>query len=417
MSYAIQLDGAQANIVIKTASFSNDTGVQAFQIPSKNFIHYIRDEQYAVVGRPNVGLSLPTAELKVIADTPQRVMTLMQADAIKVTVTIAPAFNGQDAKNQLTHNYLVTNIDIDLKGSGVITTFYMVADLTSFTRDAVIKAYGSSDDPISSVKAIYEATSGYIQIATDTKAGKQVDESFDTDDKQGWIQPNIPTFQFVANVIRHSNISGGDLLMGAINNDKLKLVSYNECIARDKSNADAYIYAITPSEPINPSGANLAASSVTLESSMGVYSYLLGVKSVPQVKILANKTNTREDANELTKPTGAKDPQDFFTTTRVIAPRFDCGNTHEKYWDAQLANEKKLSRIYRHIAYVTIDGLLLDGSVNLLDTVYVDLRGVDTDQKTDSAVLQGNFVVLGISRYLSQKSASNRIALGRDSHS
>lgn len=422
----VNLGAVSLDITITTYKINNGTETETgneYKVTSPNFIHYIRDEQFAVIGKPTIGVSIPTAELKIKIGTPQSAVSLLQADRTKISVVVSL---GTDT-TPLTSNYIVSNYDINLQGVQTEITFYLIADLGDFINKSLQKAYpADGGEQITSIKAIYEAMkdfAGVIDIETDTEAKEnEIKETFDTDDKQVWLQFNTPTYQFIANVLKHCNPKNQDLILGAINHNKLKLVSYNSVISKDKKDIKNLIYASLPENErsqFHKDNRVFTPASVTLESSMGVYDYMLGIETIPQVKILQNKTTMFDKITSLFKKQDTKKgkpPNEAFESGRIVATKFDCGNTHENYWNAQLANEKKLSKIYRNIIYVTIDNILLDSRINVLDTAYMNLKGLNSSEKESSAVLDGNFVVLGISRYISQSVISNRIALGRDTY-
>lgn len=412
---SINIQGFKAEITIRTASLS--VGLAKYYISSQNFIHYIRDEQYAMVGKPRIGLSLPTGELKVALDTPQSALKLLRADAVKVDIKTESTFG-----KELTLTYDVTNYDFEIKGAGVIATLYMIADLGDLINKTAQQAYGDESNPVSSIKAVYDAVSNIrIDLDADTNATQKVDEFFATEDKQVWIQANSTYLEFIANTIKHCNVKD-DLILCAINQKKLKLISYNEAMKKTQDKVEAYIYLATPKGQgsINKDAVQLLASSVNLESAMGVYSYLTGVKEIPQIKILENKQNIFDKILSYLPSAKKNDPSEDsnpLATERIVAPLIDCGNTHENYWGAQFANERKLAKIYRNIVYITVDGVVIDDSLNILDTAHVDLRGLSQNDKESLPFLDGNFIVLGISRYVSHSIVSNRIALGRESYS
>lgn len=417
---SFKVQGCEAIIKIETETTGAEP--QAFQIGAPNFIHYIRDEQYALVGKPTVGISIPTGELKVSFPTPQIALSLLRADKTKVSVELSQGIETDKKEVAVKSDYIVTNFDLDIKANLVEVTLYMLADLGDFINKASIKAYcENGKEPITAIKAIYDsAKDAGIEIVSDEDAqDKEIKETFETNDKQVWIQGNTPTYSFIANTIKHCNPTEPDLILVAINHDKLKIVSYNATINKEKNKAKAYIYISVPENEsdINEKGTTIIASSVNIESSLGIYNYLLGVESIPQVRMTANKETIFGKIANLVKKTNK--PKEMFESDRVIAPKFDCGNTHENYWNAQLANEKKLAQIYRNLVYVECDGVVLSNRVNLLDTAYVNLKGLDDKgvanevKAQPSKVLDGNFIVLGISRYISQKKLANRIALGR----
>lgn len=427
---AVNLKGCSLNITINTFKLENNNETKTgddLTISSPNFIHYIRDEQFAVIGKPTIGISLPTAELKINIGIPQDAIRLLQADRTKVSVEIV---QGDDNADTFTSNYIATNFDIEQQGNNSIVTIYLIADLGDFINKSIQKAYpADGKEQITSIKAIYEAMkdfAGVIDIETDTEAKEnEIKETFDTDDKQVWLQFNTPTYQFIANVLKHCNPKNQDLILGAINHNKLKLVSYNSVISKDKKDIKTLIYANLPKDArgqFHEDNIVFTPASVKLESSMGVYDYMLGIETIPQVKILQNSTTMFDKITSLFKKQDTKKgkpPNEAFESGRIVATKFDCGNTHENYWNAQLANEKKLSKVYRNIVYVTIDDIVLDSKINILDTAFVNLmpRNMDGDSaNATNAVLNGNFVVLGISRYISQSVISNRIALGRDTY-
>lgn len=420
----VKLNGFEAQIKFRTKSQS---GLGNYSIATRNFIHLIRDTQYAQVGKPCVGISIPTAELKIVLDKPQSAIILLQADAVKVDIIESQLFKDNNGTATVTETYDVTNFDIAMRGGGVELTLYMISYAGYMTTQSTIKAYGTADSPVTSIKAIYEATTqAQLTVEHDQNADgdAQVTESFKTDDLQVWIQPQQTTLQFVANTIKHCNPVNDDLILSAITTDqKLRLISYNGSMNKTKDKADAYIYLALPKEDPNKNknAVSLVASAINLESSIGVYSYLTGIDSIPQVKMLSNRQNIFSKIGDLIFKPKAQDPNDdnsdLLATKRIVAPLIDCGNTHEHYWDAQFANEKKLAKIYRNIIYVTVDGVSIDNSLRVLDTAYVNLKGQDQAQGTAQAFLEGNFIVLGISRFVSQSQTSNRIALGKASYS
>ena len=416
-SNAFEILGCKATITIETESTTAET--QKYQIAGNNFIHYIRDEQYAMVGKPSVGISIPTAELKIVFPTPTLALGLVRADKTKVNVLLTQG-GDSDKDTQIDSSYIVTNFDLNIKADAVEVTLYMLADLGDFISTAKIQAFGTEDDPVTSIKAIYEAVKAdSMEVVTDEDAQDlTIKETYETNDKQIWIQGNIPTYQFIANTIKHCNPTDPDLILVAINHDKIKIVSYNATINKDKAKAKAYIYLSKPENEsnLNTDGIMLMASNISLESSLGIYNYLLGVEAIPQVRMTANKETIFGKIANLIKKTNK--PKEMFESERIIAPKFDCGNTHENYWNSQLANERKLAQIYRNLIYIQTDGMVLSNKLNILDTAYLNIKGLDdkdskADGGTPSKVLDGNFVVLGISRYISQTKISNRISLGR----
>lgn len=411
--------GCRAKIEIR--ALKNDKSIIKFQIASNNFIHYIRDEQYAMVGKPTVGISLPTGELKVVFPSPSYALALLQTERVAVNVELMAGGSGTDNKTSLKSDYIVTNFDIDMQGGEVGLTLYLIANLGDFIDKAVIKAYHNNNEPITSIKAVYDAVANCSGIEMQYDEDAQdlaIKEDYQTNDKQIWIQGNIPTYQFVANTIKHCN-PDQDLILTAINHDKLKIVSYNATINKTRDKIPVFIYVSKPKDETieNKDAVCLIGNKVALESSLGIYNYLLGVEKIPQVQMTSNKETVFGKIMNLVK-TGGKTPKDVFVSDRIIAPKFDCGNTHENYWNAQLANEKKLAQIYRNTVYIQVDGYVIDDSVNLLDSAYLNLKGFATsdangDTIPATKVLDGNFVVLGVSRYVSKKLISNRIALGR----
>ena len=348
------------------------------------FYKFIRQESYANVSVPKVGVSIPLGELQFRLNPKSSVIDYInQGNKLKVKITY---YNNKTSQS-ISHNYLVTNFDYHYNYPNFVVTLYLMEDLKDFITNIQQRAFKD----ISFIDMIRQITSIPLDI----------DKSLlTTDDTQTWLQPNITDYQFITDSIKHSNVKD-DLILSAIVNSKLRLKTIN-AINKTPTIERHYISTLstTPKEKYK---STKTIPTLSVESSMGAWQYNLSIPYVPTLEILQDKTQDK------TASTPQSKYQSIWDFNRIPSCKLDCGNTHKNYWNSQLNNEKTLSNLYRYIVRVEIPNYpIID--INLLDTI--DLE-VGTDSDTKSTTLSGTYAVVGLARYTSHTDNVTQISLAK----
>lgn len=386
-----------------------------FYILAQQFIHYIRSEAFSSIGRPSVGLYIPNAELKFLVAGTGRFLKLIQDSKVRIEITLIKSDEANAKEN--TYFYKATNFDYVFNGANIEVTMYMISDIGDFMNLSAMTSYKD----MSSIQAIYKATElANIEIAKDS-----IESSYTTNDTMTWIQPNISYLQFVSNVLRHINLQGddaevsqeqdntssqkGDLILGAFNNDKLRLISYAKSM---ETPAEIGFYVANKSY-LSANGVKTPyqAKNIRVESSLGLYEFLADVKGIPIIRVVGENRNNSllSSIFNIFSPSSSKKAT---TSNRVLPPKIDCGNTHKNYWQSAFNNEKMISQIYRNVLYATIDNILITDELNILDSAQIDLSNVG-EKDNNGISLKGNFIVLGINKYIDKEQISNQVIVSR----
>lgn len=375
-------------------------GSSRLDVELEHFHHFIRDEFYAIAGKPSVSLTLPVGELQFSHTNIKAVSEVLDNPETRVVIGYAPAEQQPSPKD--THEYMITNYDMSYTSNRVMVTLFLVADLKEFMTKSTQKAYKNK-----TFVDVLKGLDSHIEIDTET--------GLKSDDSMIWIQNNVSDYQFIANSIKHCKASDkGDVILTAINGNKLRARSFKEAIQYKMTKKMVAFSTSSPKPSMIAKYRNVYnIGTIKVESSIGVYQYLLSVTSIPVLQVLDDETDEFSIFTIFSSPKAKA-----FQSDRIQSPKLDCGNTFKNYWETRLVNEKKIAEIYRNLLFIEVSGVnfCADTNLNLLDTVYLDAT-LDSQSESNSRVssLTGNFVVFGISRYISTTGVVNRITLARDS--
>lgn len=90
--------------------------------------------------------------------------------------------------------------------------------------------------------------------------------------------------------------------------------------------------------------------------------------------------------------------------------KLDMGNTHEKFWEARTLNEKRILNLYQVMVIAESETTFIENEIQLLDTIYLENRLPGEN----GTLLEGSFIILGISKFMSNERFSMQLILGRD---
>lgn len=381
------LHGIKLDIEIVGGEFKVPLGVEHFE-------HLIQVQDYALPGKPNVGIALPTAELCFThADIP-KITGMLKLKELKVNMAITC-----DETDR--YEYRATNFDIEFVDGKVKVTIFLILDLMDFINKASQKSFKD--------KTLQDVLKSLTTIKADIAPGVMGDK-----DKMTWIQGNVSEYQFISEAIKHAVPKDPkDLILAAMNGKELTVTSYNEVIKKSKDSGQTiYISSSADGSANNGAGykAVYSSSNAVVETSIGVYQYLLSVESLPVIKVLTDKVVT--DGGMLFWGGQKKGVVVPFKSDRVQAPKFDCGNVFEGYWETQLANEKKLANIYRNLIYLDTVGQVAT-KINVLDPVYYSTKTDATAADSSKTCLDGGYCVFGVSKFIGKQSVSSRITIAK----
>lgn len=381
------VNGAFLDISIQGASSRLEVDMQHFE-------RFVQVQDYALPGKPNIGIALPTAELCFTHSDVKAVTGLLAEKEIKVNVAISTS------QNQLgdVYKYKATNFDIQFIEGTLQMTMFLIIDLYDFIIRTDQRSYKD--------KTLLEVIKDIKTIKTEIEPKLR-----ETDDKMTWLQFGVSDYQFLAESVRHAKLKDPtDLLLTAINKDELTVTTYNEIIK--KPNREK-VYMSQTADQKEAAGYRSAysCSKTTVETSIGVYQYMLSVETIPVLKVLDDETDADKGLFSSFFRTKGKTVNPF-TSDRVQAPKLDCGNTHNDYWVTQLANEKKIANIYRNLIYLDTVNQLTP-NLKLLDAVEYRATSASTGVSPGRTVLDGTYCVFGISRYIGKQTCSSRVTIAK----
>lgn len=394
MAADIAVPGGCARVLVRDLENGKD-----FTVNNTTLRHLIMNSTYGVPGKPNIGINIPTAELRFSIPDYTDALKLFQSKNTEVEIQIA---SSPEKFSGFKYKYKIVNLDIDLEDLPVVT-LYMIYDLGKFMNE--IKQKSFKDMSFMELVRNAPETIEHIEFIDKT-------EGLETEDKMTWLRAGTSEYQFLSDSCKFINSQDLVLIAPAVDPSspsklKLKVVSYDKEIQKSPQvgiilGADNRANAGYPFV--------VEANKFRYETSRGVYDYMIGSENyTPVLRLPAQEVEEESIFTSWFKSlVKAKEPPADEVVTRPMPVKLDMGNTHEKFWESRTANEKKMLGIYQNILYAETSSTFIENEVQVLDSV----RLINDFQGRKTSVMNSNFIILGVSKYISVNKFGCQLILG-----
>lgn len=369
-------------------------------ISTNQFIHCIISETAGIEGIPTNCLTLPVCEIKFTMPETKEISDIIKDRTQPTTIEVIIYPNPENAEGkEESWTFKKTNADIEYINVdvGVNVTLYGVLHLESFTDVPQIYA---TDESNSSDVLNQSPFSDYLETTS---------KGISTSDKQVWIQPNIPNYLFISDILRHSYIEGS-VLISAMNYNKVKLIDLKKAYDVAKGTKITLRTIGLKPAPGQPLSTKLwSPNKININTISGTWDYTLSdntqspVFQVKEGKLKGSDMQIQTGGFFSSLFSSSKDSTERSSKTRTLPLKIDTGSIHENFFEAEIQNQQMMYKLLQNIIYVDTE-THIEGMLRPLDFVNLNL---DTDNI--QSAYTGVALIMGISRYITPKGQSARL--------
>lgn len=355
---------------------NKNSGVK-ISLDDTSFIEMISEETSLVVGEPEVRIKIPLLQIKANIGNSDTSFSLLKSGKTEVTVKL-----GQVKEETYTKKYFVTNVKMITSYGNNITVFYCLIDIFEFLN--------SNKQAVFKEKTSLEA----IKECSDLEVKDEIEGS--PDDKMNWIQCNNTDLEFISQTLKRVNLEN-DILLPAITYFEGVLVL--RLVSHKKSSTKEPVAIITMDGDCNKDGKKIIANQIIMETNNSITDYLLSGEAPLNIIKLPYQENVSSNTSLI------EGQESLFENKSPYPAMIDCSNTHPKWCEAKIANERYLSSLFRNTFYVETEGQFVP-ELCVLDTVEVANR-----MYGNPTPYGGKYILLGINTNISKGAIKQRLTL------
>lgn len=339
-----------------------------------------------LVIKESAGLIPPIFELHLFQNTYS-----LYSSITKVNLPIKISY-GTSLTNARTYKFTLSNYVYAPAEGGYNLILTGMMDVKDFTNISRIRAFKmTSDMVIDQIDSLTPSTN-YTGM-----------------DEQSWIQHNISDKTFVENIISHAYVDDTDVIAGAITIDKQLIInSVKNVFAKDVTRIIRIKQEVAPHE-INQS--IIKFDGLQVESDSALWSNFLSEGKELPVFSIEDRTITpmKPITNSIIDGTSYQSYTQNVSYPTII----DCGNCHDKYYQAWVNNLNYLVQFSRNNIYITTTQKYLSTEIaRVLDAVEFVPSNKQKNELYDP--LSGRYILTEKFTQISQKGFSHRLKLNRD---